>query len=213
MLPLQEVFPDVIVDGAVDRTKLMSKVMEDPASLQVIERIVHPLVIAERKRFYHAACMQRRLIVVYDIPLLFENMAKYSVDYIVVATASAEVQKRRVMARPGMTEEKFQAILLKQVSDEEKRRKAHFLIHTDHSSSGFTETKSQVATIVESIIQQQRDTWEVWKTGPAQLNSAYGESAVRERVHCVKLCRVSTVFKVLVSTATGANLCVLNANQ
>jgi dephospho-CoA kinase len=167
---LNEVFPDVIVGNAVDRNKLMSKVIEDPTSLRIIEGIVHPLVISERERFYRVACEQGKLMVVFDIPLLFENIAKYSsVDYIVVATAAAEVQKSRVLARPGMTEEKFLSILAKQVPDHEKRTKADFLVHTDYSC-GYAESRAQIATIIETIIKKNDVLWEQWKTGGGSIN-------------------------------------------
>jgi dephospho-CoA kinase len=100
-------------------------------------------------------------MVVYDIPLLFENITKYNVDYIVVATAAADVQRRRVLERPGMTEEKFQAILAKQVPDAAKRERADFLVHTDYE--GYSEAKAQLGRIIEKIIEKNPVLWEEWK--------------------------------------------------
>eukprot|EP00598_Pedospumella_elongata_P003449 CAMPEP_0184985632 /NCGR_PEP_ID=MMETSP1098-20130426/14217_1 /TAXON_ID=89044 /ORGANISM="Spumella elongata, Strain CCAP 955/1" /LENGTH=247 /DNA_ID=CAMNT_0027509727 /DNA_START=142 /DNA_END=882 /DNA_ORIENTATION=+ len=160
---IEQQFPEVVVDGRVDRTKLSTVIMRDPSSLSVVEKIVHPLVSAERVMFYENAADAGKLLVVYDIPLLFENLSKHTVDYIVVATANPEIQRRRVLERPGMTEEKFHSILQKQVPDEEKRKNADFLIHTDYE--GFSEAKRQLANHIEAIIEKNPDLWETWKSG------------------------------------------------
>lgn len=161
--PIQAVFPEAVVNGAVDRAKLTAIIMKDPTVLRTIEQIVHPLVVAERVKYYEAACEDGKPLVFYDIPLLFENITKYSVDYIVVVTANPEVQRQRVLDRPGMTEEKFQAILQKQVPDSEKRLKADFLVHTDYPS--FFEGKAQMAKIIQTIIEKNPALWEQWKRG------------------------------------------------
>lgn len=160
---IQAAFPDAVVDGAVDRSKLTSIIMKTPSSLRTIEQIVHPLVVAERTKFYEAACADGKPLVFYDIPLLFESLSSYNVDYIVVATANAEVQRKRVLERPGMTEDKFQAILQKQVPDAEKRDKADYLVHTDYPT--FFEARAQVGKIIESIIEKNPTLWEQWKRG------------------------------------------------
>jgi dephospho-CoA kinase len=159
--PIRAAFPDAIVDGAVDRNKLTVKIMEDPSALKTIEKIVHPLVVAGRENFYARACAERQLMVVYDIPLLFENLTKYNVDYIIVATAAADVQRRRVLERSGMTAEKFDAILAKQVPDAVKRAGADFLVCTDYE--GYTEAKAQLAKAIEQIIEKNPKLWEEWK--------------------------------------------------
>lgn len=161
--PIQAVFPDAVVDGAVDRSKLTSIIMKDPSALRTIEEIVHPLVVAERVKYYEDACADGKPLVFYDIPLLFESLSKYNVDYIMVATANAEVQRQRVLNRPGMTEEKFQAILQKQVPDSVKREKADFLVHTDYPT--YFEAKAQVGKIIETIIERNPALWEQWKRG------------------------------------------------
>jgi len=166
--PMGEAFPDAVVDGAVDRAVLSAAIIADISGtvLRRIEAIVHPLVIEGREAFYAAAQREGRLMVIYDIPLLFENMHKYQVDYIIVATAAEEVQRARVLQRPGMTVEKFEAILSKQVPDAEKRAQAHYLVHTDHS---YAEGKAQVAAILESIIDKHPALWEQWKNGGVEL--------------------------------------------
>ena len=159
------IYPEVVVDGRIDRTKLSAVIMKDPACLRIVESIVHPMIFTERQQFLEAAREAGELLVVYDIPLLFENIDKHKVDYIVVATASADVQYRRVLDRPGMTAEKFAAILQKQVPDEVKRKKADFLVHTDYE--GYSEAKCQLAKAIESIIEKNPELWENWKSGPS----------------------------------------------
>jgi len=157
------IYPEVVVDGMIDRTKLSAVIMRDPSSLRVVENIVHPMIFAARQQFFDAAREAGKLMVVYDIPLLFENIDKHKLDYIVVATANADVQYRRVLDRPGMTAEKFAAILKKQVPDAEKRQKADFLVHTDYE--GYSEAKCQLAKIIESIIEKNPELWDNWKSG------------------------------------------------
>lgn len=101
-------------------------------------------------------------------PLLLENRDKHQVDYVLVVTASAAEQERRVLARPGMTKEKFEAILRKQVPDAEKRRLADFVVHTD-MSEGFAATRSQLAKVIEQVIAMQPERFERWKTRRSTL--------------------------------------------
>ena len=112
-----QIFPSVIVDSLVNRPLLASIVLNDPISLRRLESIIHPMVAQKRKLFYQRACDDQHLFVVYDIPLLLENIHMHSVDYIIVATAAASVQRSRVLNRIGMTEEKFESIILKQMPD------------------------------------------------------------------------------------------------
>jgi len=119
-----KVFPDVITDNSVDRTKLAKKVLDSSSgadNLKLLESLIHPLVAKKREEFFTAAGENHELLVVYDIPLLFEKRSDYKVDYVVVATADSEEQRRRVLKRPGMTPEKFESILSKQVPDVIKR--------------------------------------------------------------------------------------------
>lgn len=123
-------FPQAIVDGIVDRNRLSAAVLGDPAALKRLEAIVHPLVREVETEFLARQRAAGTPVVVLDIPLLFEVGAEGRVDRIVVVSAPADVQRSRVLARPGMTVEKFEAILAKQVPDAEKRAQADFVIDT-----------------------------------------------------------------------------------
>jgi dephospho-CoA kinase len=123
-------FPQAIVDGIVDRNRLSAAVLGDPAALKRLEAIVHPLVREAETEFLARHRAAGTPLVVLDIPLLFEVGAEGRVDRIVVVSAPADVQRSRVLARPGMTVEKFEAILAKQVPDAEKRARADFVIDT-----------------------------------------------------------------------------------
>lgn len=159
-------FPDVIVEDQIDRSVLSKKILQNEISLKEIESIVHPLVARERKEFYQKMSNDGHFCVIYDIPLLFENPENHSdIDYIIVVTASAEVQRQRCLLRPNMTVEKFESILKKQVPDEIKRNKADFIIQTDFS--GFSEAKAQVAKVVENLIAAHPARWSAWKTRQA----------------------------------------------
>ncbi|MGE5369384.1 MAG: dephospho-CoA kinase, partial [Chloroflexota bacterium] len=136
--PIEATFPGVTNDGVVDRGRLTAKVLADPNALRRLEAIVHPLVWAARGA----------KVVVYDVPLLFETGTEKCVDVIVVVSAPEDVQKARVLARPGMTEEKLAAILAKQVPDSEKRVRADFLVDT---GGGVEAARSQVRDILRQL--------------------------------------------------------------
>lgn len=123
-------FPGVVVDGAVDRRALGAQVFANPPALRRLEAIVHPRVRAAQARFLRGAARRRTPVVVLDIPLLFESGGDRRVDRTVVVSAPASVQRARVLARPGMTAEKFAGILAQQVPDREKRRRADHVIAT-----------------------------------------------------------------------------------
>lgn len=120
-------FPEAVRDGAVDRQVLGRIVAENPEALRRIEAAVHPLVAADRAAFLDAAEAD---IVVLDIPLLYETGADAGMDAVAVVSAPPDVQRARVLARPGMTEAKFDTILANQLPDSEKRRRADFVIET-----------------------------------------------------------------------------------
>lgn len=141
-------FPGTVVDGVVDRQKLAAAVLGKPEALRDLERIVHPLVRADADEFVARNRQAGVGIVVLDIPLLFETGGESRVDRIVVMTAPAAVQRERVLARPGMTEEKFAAILARQVPDAEKRARADFVIDT---SGGFDVTRAEIGKIIEQL--------------------------------------------------------------
>ena len=129
--PLVEAaFPGSVIDGVVDRERLSTHVVGDDAAIKRLEAIVHPLVRDAEQQFLEQARANGAPLVVLDIPLLFEIGGEGRVDQILVVTAPADVQRDRVLARSGMTEEKFEAILAKQTPDIEKREKTDYLIDT-----------------------------------------------------------------------------------
>ncbi|QND57638.1 dephospho-CoA kinase [Mesorhizobium huakuii] len=147
--PLVEAaFPGTTVAGVVDRAKLGARVLGDAAALKRLETIIHPLVRADADAFLARHRTAGESIAVLDIPLLFETGGRGRVDKVVVVTAPAEVQRQRVLARPGMTEEKLAAILAKQVPDEEKRRLADFVIDT---GQGLDAARARVKAIVGEL--------------------------------------------------------------
>ncbi|MEA2840726.1 MAG: dephospho-CoA kinase [Methylobacteriaceae bacterium] len=139
-------FPGAVEDGVVDRARLSKVLFEDESRLRALERIVHPLVREERDTFF--AAHARAPIVVLDIPLLFETGGEAGTDAVALVTAPEPVQSARVLSRAGMTEEKFRAILAKQMPDSEKRRRAHFLIETGF---GFGYAERRVRAVLRAI--------------------------------------------------------------
>jgi dephospho-CoA kinase len=145
---VEAAFPGVAPGGKVDRTLLGPRVIGNPEEMRRLEAIVHPLVRAEEQAFLKQAEAARAPVVILDIPLLFETGGETRVDAVVVVTAVPEIQKARVMARPGMTEEKFAAILGKQMPDSEKRRRAHFIVD---SGQGMLAAERQVGDILKAL--------------------------------------------------------------
>lgn len=141
-------FPDVVVDGAVDRGRLRARLQGDSQAFARLEAIVHPLVGAARRRFLRAARRKDADIVVFDIPLLFETGGEGLVDFIVVVSAPASVQKARVLSRPGMTERAFAEILARQVPDSQKRARADAVIDTSQS---IAHARNQVRRLVARL--------------------------------------------------------------
>lgn len=141
-------FPTAIRDGAVDRVLLSPLVLDNPAALKRLEQIVHPFVRQAQVDFAEAARAAGAEVVVFDIPLLLEGKNADLFDMIVVVSAPAEVQRARVLARPGMTEEKFQQILARQMPDAEKRARADFVIDT---SGSLDDTRAQVRAVLDAL--------------------------------------------------------------
>jgi len=142
---IQTICPDAIVDGAVSRAVLKAKIQADSTFLQKIEAVVHPLVAVNRAQFidqHHTAPL-----VIFDIPLLFETDADDWLDAVLVVTVPTEVQKERVMARPGMTEADFHMILSRQMPDAEKQARADFVIQTLE----LDETRMAVQNLIAEI--------------------------------------------------------------
>jgi dephospho-CoA kinase len=147
--PLVEAaFPGVSVAGVVDRARLGERVIGRPEEMRRLEAIVHPLVWEEEEAFRARAAASRAPVAVLDIPLLFETGGEGRVDAIVVVTAAPEVQRSRVLARPGMTEERFAAILARQLPDAQKRRRAHFVVDTGR---GLASARRQVSDILRAL--------------------------------------------------------------
>lgn len=128
--PVDEAFPGVVTDGAVDRAALGKQVFGNPDALHRLEGILHPRVYDAQRRFLRQAAMRGERLAVLDIPLLFEGGSDQWCDAIVVVSAPAFLQAQRVMARPGMTAERLAATLARQMSDAEKRRRADFVVPT-----------------------------------------------------------------------------------
>jgi dephospho-CoA kinase len=145
---IESAFPGTSVDGRIDRARLAERVIGDAEALKRLEAIIHPLVRREEKRFIEDARASGAMVAVLDVPLLFETGAERLCDAVVVVTAPAEVQRRRALARPGMSEDKLEALLAKQMSDEEKRRRADFVVD---SSQGFDFARAQVRAILRTL--------------------------------------------------------------
>ena len=145
---IEAAFPGATRDGVVDRAALGPMVIGRPEAMARLEAIVHPLVAAARTRFLERARASGAAIAVLDVPLLLETGSAGACDAVCVVTAPADVQRTRVLARPGMTEEKLAGILARQMPDAEKRRRAHFLVDT---SRGFPSAERQVRDIVRAL--------------------------------------------------------------
>jgi len=145
---IEAAFPGTVRDGVVDRGLLGAKVLDDPAALARLEAIVHPLVAESRAAFLTEAAKKGEQIVVLDIPLLFETGLDRDVDAVVLVTAPETVQRERVSKRPGMTPEHLAVILERQMSDAEKRARAHFIIDT---SGDLAATGRQVRGILRAL--------------------------------------------------------------
>ncbi len=145
---IEQAFPGTTVAGVVDRERLGNAVLGNAEALKKLEAIVHPLVRHAEAEFLADALVAGQRIAVLDIPLLFEVGAQDRVDAVVLVLAPAEVQRARVLKRPGMSEEKFAALVAKQMPDAEKRRRAHFLVDT---SRGFDSARAQVCGILRAV--------------------------------------------------------------
>jgi dephospho-CoA kinase len=145
---VEAAFPGTTTGDAVDRVALGRRVFGDPEALKRLEGIVHPAVRAAEQAFIATAAADRRDIVLLDIPLLYETGRERDVDRVVVVTAPAEVQRTRVLARPGMTPEKLDAILARQLPDADKRARADYVVDT---GGGLESAARQVEAILASL--------------------------------------------------------------
>ena len=150
---IEAAFPGATSHGKVDRGRLAALVLDDPAALKRLEAIVHPLVQAAEQKLLAQAQARGEKVAVLDIPLLFETGGDQRVDAVVVTSAPSEMQQARVLARPGMTWEKLEAILRKQMPDAEKRRRADFVVDT---SRGIDAARAQVGAILDAVVRMPR---------------------------------------------------------
>jgi dephospho-CoA kinase len=154
--PIEAAFPGVVKNGVLDRQALGARVFGNKEALRRLEAIVHPLVAREQRRFIRRAAMNREPLVVLDIPLLFEGLGERRVDGVLVVSAPAFLQRQRVMARPGMTAEKFAGILKQQVPDSQKRGKATVVIPT---GLGLAPTRAALTKAVRELTKKQGRSW------------------------------------------------------
>jgi dephospho-CoA kinase len=127
---IEAAFPGTTSKGKVDRSKLSKALLVSPDKFRILEAIVHPQVRAAERDFIHAEAAKGAPMVVLEVPLLFESGGNETVDVVVVVSASADVQRQRVLMRPDMTPEKLARLLLRQMPDAEKRAKADFVVDT-----------------------------------------------------------------------------------
>jgi dephospho-CoA kinase len=146
---IEAAFPGTTVDGRVDRTLLSPTVVHDSDAMKRLESIVHPMLRAHHQKFLDDAERAGAPIAVVDVPLLFETGGERRVDAVVVVTTSPEVQRERILAREGMTPEKLDAILARQLPDAEKRRRADFIVDTSH---GLDPVRAQIREILDQVV-------------------------------------------------------------
>lgn len=135
VLPISREFPEAVVDGVIDRQRLGARVFQDPTALRRLESVIHPLVRQEAMDFLKRQRRRRAFLVVLDIPLLFETGGETLCDAVIVVSAPRRLQRQRVLRRAGMNEERFRAILARQIPDEVKRKRADFVVQTGLSKA------------------------------------------------------------------------------
>lgn len=145
---IEAAFPGTTAGGKVDRNELGKRVIGDAAAIARLEQIVHPLVAAARDKFLAEAERNGAAVALLDIPLLYETKGDARCDAVVVVSAPAEMQWQRALERPGMTEQKLETIIAKQMPDAEKRRRADFVVDT---SKGFDHARVQVRDILKAV--------------------------------------------------------------
>src|SRR5262245_54381463 len=146
--PIEAVFPGTTAEGKVDRQKLAAALFANPGGFKRLEAIVHPLVLAAERAFLQAEAEREAALAVLEVPLLYETGGERRVDYVIVCSAPADAQRARVMQRAGMTPQKLEQMLARQLSDADKRARADFVVDTGGT---FEESEAQVDKIVESL--------------------------------------------------------------
>jgi dephospho-CoA kinase len=152
--PVEAAFSGVMVDGAIDRMALRTRVLDDAEAMRKLEAIVHPLAGDAQKQFRDKAREDGARVVVLDIPLLYEAGGYAYCDYVAVVTAPAEVQRERVLSRPGMTEETFESILSRQMPDADKRAKADFIISTAHGFEFAADCVRAIVSLMNRLVEE-----------------------------------------------------------
>src|SRR3954467_14148389 len=150
---IEAAFPGTTVDGKVDRAKLSAKVVHDPAAIKQLERIVHPMLGASRKKFLDEAERAGAPVAGVDVPLLYETGGENRGDAVGVVTTSPEVQRERILARDNMSGEKLEAILARQLPDAEKRKRADFVGDTSH---GLDPVRARIRDILAEVVKMRR---------------------------------------------------------
>lgn len=148
--PVAKLFPESVRRGRIDRKILGRLVFGHPQKLKQLENILHPLVRAAEEEFLRKARRKKARAVILEIPLLFETGAEKRCDAVLCASAPAALQKKRVMARPGMTKKRFKAILKRQISDGQRRKKADYVIPTD---KGIAATRRHLKRAIKDILE------------------------------------------------------------
>jgi dephospho-CoA kinase len=146
---IEAAFPGTTTDGKVNRNKLSERVVHDPEAMRRLEQIVHPMLGASRQKFLQDAERSGAPVAVVDVPLLFETGGEKRVDAVVVVTTTPEIQRERILARPNMTREKLDAVLVRQMPDSEKRKRAHFIVDTSH---GLDPVRLQIQDILSKAV-------------------------------------------------------------
>ena len=154
---IEAAFPGTTGGGRVERAKLADALGRDPQAFVRLERIVHPLVQEAERAFLRSEAQRGAAMAVLDIPLLFETGGDLKVDVMIVASASAASQMSRVMSRPGMTAERLESLLARQMSDAEKRRRADFVVDTEGS---IAETGEQIDAIITLLRSREGQAFE-----------------------------------------------------
>lgn len=175
-------FPGVVVDGAVDRDLLGKRVFGDSAALARLEAIVHPLVRAVQDRFLRRCAARGAQLVVLDIPLLFEVALYVRCDATIVVSAPPFIQAARVLARPGMTREKFDGILARQMPDAEKRRRADFVVPSNRGKGETLRRLTGIVTLARGMVGTKWPPNTYHERSAAQ-RSAYARNRPRYRNH------------------------------
>ncbi len=150
---IEAAFPGTTSEGKVDRNKLSAQVLHNPDAIKRLEQIVHPMLRAYHQKFLKDAEASGAPVAVVDVPLLFETGGESRVDAVVVVTTTPEIQRQRVLTREGMTEERFNAILARQLPDGEKRRRANFVVDTSY---GLEPVRAQIRHILDEAARMPR---------------------------------------------------------